>query len=130
MNHDRQFGRTRQFHLLQKYLLLQFAGRVIVKVVEPDLPPGNDLGPPCQLFKLLEVGIRGQLGFMRMNADCGEDKVVLLGKANAAVERPRPRSTANSDNLFHAAIARAGDRLLTVGVELFHVEMGVGVYEH
>jgi len=55
---------------------------------------------------------------------------VLLGKANAAVERPRPRSTSNSDNLLHAAIPRAGDRLLAVGVELFHVEMGVGVYEH
>src|SRR6476660_9459696 len=103
---------------------------MIVKVVQSYFSPRNDLGPPCQLFKLLEVSIRGQLGFMWMNAYGGQDKVVLLGKANAAVERPRPHSTSNSDNLFHAAIPRAGDRLLAVGVELFHVEMGVGVYEH
>ena len=86
MDHDRQFGRARQFHLPQEYLLLQFARRVIVKVVQPDFAPGDDLGPSCQLFKLLKVGIGGQLGFMGMNADGGQDKFVPLGQLNAAVE--------------------------------------------
>ena len=69
MNHDRQLGRARQLHLPEEDLLLQLARRVIVEVIEPDFTPGDDLGPLRQLLELLKVGICGQLGFMRMNAD-------------------------------------------------------------
>ena len=130
MNHDRQLGRARQFHLPQEDLLLQFARRVIVEIVQPDFAPGNDLGPFRQLFEFLKVGVGGQLGFMRMDADGGVDKFVLLGQSNAAVQRAGPGSAANGDDLFNAAVPRPRDHLLAVGVELLHLEMGVGVYEH
>ena len=67
---------------------------------------------------------------MGMDADGGENEFVPLGQLNAAVQRAGAGSAANGDNLFNAAIARAGDHLLAVGVELLHFEMGVGVYEH
>ena len=64
MDHDRQLGRARQFHLPQEYLLLQLARRMVVEIIEADLAPGNHLGPFRQLFQLLKIGVRGQLGLM------------------------------------------------------------------
>ena len=130
MDHDRQLGCACQLHLPQENLLLQVARRVIVKIVQPNFAPGNDLGPPCQLFKFLKVGIGRQFGFVRMDTDSGLDEVVLLSELNAAIERAGTGPTANGDNLFNASVPRPSDHLLAVGVELLHFEMGVGVYEH
>ncbi len=130
MNHDGQFGRPRQLHLSEKYLLLQLARRVIVEVVQADFAPGDDLGPLRQLLEFLKVGVRGQFCLVRMDSDGRENKFVPLGELNPAVQRTRAGSAADGDDLFNAAIAGAGDHRLAVGVELLHFEMGVGVYEH
>ena len=103
MDHDRQPGCTRQFHLPEEYLLLQLAGRVIVVVVESDFSPGNDLGALCQLLQFLKIGIGGELGFVGMNADGGVNKLMPLSQLNAAVERSRTSAAADGDDLFNAA---------------------------
>jgi hypothetical protein len=52
---------------------------MIVKVVQPDLTPGDDLRASGQLRKFLKVGVSGQLGLMRMDPDGGQDKFMPLG---------------------------------------------------
>src|ERR1700745_1324813 len=46
VDHDRQLGRARQFHLFKKDKLLYLSRRMIVVVIQSDLAPGDDLGPP------------------------------------------------------------------------------------
>src|ERR1700720_3775489 len=103
---------------------------MIVKVVQPNLTPGNDLRAPRQLLKFLKVGVRSQFSFVRMDPDCGQDKFVPLCQLNAAVQRAGTRSTANGDDLLNAAVPRPGDHEFAVRVELLHFEMSVGDYKH
>ena len=69
VNDDGQLGGLCHLHLLNEDALLHVAWRVIVEVVESDLAPGDDLGIARQTFEFVEVRWRGELGFMRMNAD-------------------------------------------------------------
>src|SRR5258708_13468140 len=103
---------------------------MIVKVVQPNLTPGNDLRAPRQVLKSLKVGVRSQFSFVRMDPDRGQDKFVPLCQLNAAVQRAGTRSTANGDDLLNAAVPRPRDHEFAVGVELLHFEMSVGIYKH
>src|SRR6266853_1477850 len=103
---------------------------MIVKVVQPNLTPRNDLGVPRQLLKFLKVDVRSEFGFVRVDPDRGQDKFVALSQLNAAVQRAGTRSTANGDDLFNAAVPRPRDHEFAVGVELLHFEMSVGIYKH
>ncbi len=97
VNDDRQLGRSRHFHLLEEDALLHVARRVIVKVVEPDLAPGDDFGIVRQALQFVEVGWLGEFGFMRVNSDGRVNPVVLLGELDGAVERAGSRAVAVAD---------------------------------
>ena len=102
---------------------------MIVEIIQPNLAPGNDLWPLCQLRHLLEIGIAGKLGLVRMNSDGRINELVLFGELDAAVERPWTGSAANGENRFDSGFAGASEHLLTVGIELLHLEMCVGIDE-
>ena len=51
VNNDGQPGGVRQLHLLAKHPLLRLARRVIVKVVQPNLAPGDNFRMFGQLRK-------------------------------------------------------------------------------
>src|SRR5215831_10780803 len=87
MDDDGEFGCSREFHLTDKDVLLDLARRVVVIVVEADFSPGNDFQTVGELLKLIKIGLSGQFGFMRMNADRGVDEVVLFGDFDRTIER-------------------------------------------
>jgi hypothetical protein len=53
---------------------------MIVKIVEPDLAPGDDLGMPSKIPEPFEVFRLRFLGFVGMNAHGRIDPIVLLGE--------------------------------------------------
>ena len=52
------------------------------------------------------------------------------GELNTAIQGTGTSSTADGDDLFYAAVSGTRDHRLAVGVELLHLEMRVGIYEH
>src|SRR5208283_3566711 len=103
---------------------------MVVEIIQPNLTPGNDLGSLCQLCHLLEIGIAGKLGLVRMNSDGRVNKVVLLRELDGTVERPGARPAADSENGFDPRILGSLQDRGPVGFELLHLEMCVGVDEN
>src|SRR5262245_10667723 len=66
VNNDGQPRCSRLLHLAAKDLLLHLARGVVIKVIESDLAPGNDLGMPGELLHLRVVSLASKLSFMRM----------------------------------------------------------------
>ena len=130
MNHNRQLGRARQFHLLQKDALLHLARRMIVEIIQPDFTPRNYLRPFGQLFEFDEIRLGSQLRLMRMNADSRVNKIAPLGDPNSAIERPRPSSAADRDNALDPSLPRARQHRVAVSVEFLAIKMCVRIYEH
>src|SRR6266478_2221294 len=67
---------------------------------------------------------------MRMNAYGGINEFILLGECNAAVQRARTGSAADGHDCLNTRVPRPRQHLLTVGIELFHLEVCVGINEH
>ena len=130
MNDDGQLGRPRHFHLPDENLLLHRTRRVIVKIIQADLAPGDYSGIFRQLLQLGKIVFVGQLGLMWMNANRRPDPVVLLGNLDGAIQRPRTGAATDGKNHPHACGARALQRRLTVSVKLRHLQMGVGIDQH
>src|SRR5208282_2414658 len=102
---------------------------MVVEVIQSDLAPCYDLGSLCQSFHFFEIGVAGKLSFVGMNADRCINKSVFFGELNGAVQRTWAGSAANGENGFDPSFACACQHLFTVGIELLHLEMGVGVDE-
>src|SRR5580658_350457 len=102
---------------------------MVVEIIQPDLPPGDDLGSRCQLRHFFEIGIPSQLGFVRMNTDRRINKIVLFGKSNGTVERTWAGAAADSENRLDPSFTGARDDLFTVSLELFRLKMRVGIDE-
>ena len=79
MDHDGQLRHSCKFHLCHECLFLDFARRMVIEVIEADFAPRNDVGSFRQSFQFLKIGVSGQLGFVRMDADRRVDELVLLG---------------------------------------------------
>ena len=118
VNHDGQLRRRRQFHLPYEDFFLHVPRRVIVKIIQPDLAPGDHLRMLRQAFHVLIGGFIRQPGFMGMNADRRVDEIVLFRQANSAVDVLGTVAVADGDDGLHSSLARPRDHLLAVGVEL------------
>ena len=103
---------------------------MVIEIVEPNFAPGNDFGPLCQLRQLFEIGIAGELGFVRMNSDRRINKLVLIGELDGAVERTWAGSAANGENGFNSCVLGALQHGGAVVIELLHLEMCVGIDEN
>ena len=65
-----------------------------------------------------------------MNANRSVKKLVLLRESNAAIERPRPISIADRDDVVDTGFSRARNHLLAIRLELLAFEMCVRINEH
>jgi len=130
VNHHRQPGRLRQLKLLQENQLLHLAGRVIVKVIQPNLSPGNHFRSFRESLEFREVSGGREFSLVGMNSNAGIDEFMRLRQPNATVERPGPGAAPNRDNGLDSSLPRPRHHLLAVAVESFPLEMCVRVYEH
>src|SRR5208283_2741436 len=126
MNDDRQARRARHLHLLKKYALLHVARRVVVKVVEPDFAPGNDLGIARQSFEIVEIFLLGEGRLVWMNAHRSVKTIVLMREFNGAVERARARAVSVADGEYGCDLGclRASNNLGAISVIPLAVKMG------
>src|SRR5262249_25180626 len=67
MNSDGRPRGAGLLHLPAKDLFVPLARRVVVKIIQADLAPGQDLGMLGKPLHLRVVALAGQLGFMRMD---------------------------------------------------------------
>src|SRR5258708_38229328 len=121
MNDDGQFGRTRQFHLADEYALLNIPRRVVVKIVEADFSPGDDFRALRKLGHFFEVGLLGELRFVRMNSNRGVNEIMLLGELHGAVESARALSNADGQNIRDPGFPGASNHLLAIRIEAWAV---------
>src|SRR5437868_1325389 len=127
VNHNRQLRRSRQFHLPRKNLPLHVPRRVVIKIIQPNLPPGNHLGPLCQSLQFCKISLRSQFRLMGMNSDSRMNELIPLSQLNPAIERSRPRPAPDSHNALNSRVASSLQDRLTVPIELLHLEMCVGI---
>src|SRR3954447_10539863 len=104
MNDDGQLGRTRHLHLPNENALLNIARRMIVKIVEPNLPPRNHLRIARELLEFRKVRLSCQLGFMWMNTNGRVDGLVAFGDFDGAIERTGAVAGPDSEHVNHACL--------------------------
>ena len=125
MENDGHIGFAGQIQLLLQNLFLHVPGRQIVIVIQADLPQGHHLGMGQQGFQLIQVIRRRVLGLVGMDARGGIDERILLRQGDAAAGGGQ--IAAHADAPFHAALPQTGDGLGPVLVELFVVQMAMGI---
>src|SRR5690242_13306143 len=103
---------------------------MVVEIIETDLAPGDYLFVPGELFEFGESCVVCQFGLVRVNADGGIYKRILLSQTDSAVEDRRTVTVADCHNSFDTSLASALDDLFAVGLELLAIKMGVRVDEH
>ena len=136
VNDDGQLGRFCQFHLLQEDSFLHVSWRVIVKVVQSDLAPGDDSGMARPLCQAGVCRIVCQTGFVGMNSHTRPDfrvlrfPVVFFRQLNTAVGRVGAVAVADGEIGNDAALLRASQHLVAVSVVALALEMSVRVDKH
>ena len=133
---DRQLRSFCQLHLLQENRFLRFTGRVVVKIVEADFSPGNDLGMARPFEHLGIGGFVGEAGFVGMNADGGPDAgivriaIVFFHELNGAVGGRGAVAVADGEIGFDAGLFGAREDGFAIAVVALAFEMGVRVDQH
>ena len=125
VNHDRQLGSACQLHLADKNLALHLTRRMVVKVVESDLSPGQHLGMLSQLREFFEVLFACQLRFMGMDADGRINPVVPIGELYCAVKGTGAGSTAYGEDIVDPSGPGALEHLCAISIKLLHLKMCV-----
>lgn len=96
-------------------------------VIEADFAPGDDPWVLSEPFKFEDMGV-GYLGsFVRVNADCGPNPIVLFGKWDGGVQLFWPWASTDGEDGGDARGARAFEHGGAVFVELGEVDVGVGI---
>src|SRR5260370_29638782 len=86
MNHDGSLRGTRQFKLAAKRPRLYVPWRMIVVIVEPDFPPGDDSRVPRQPVEFRVMRIGRVLRLVRMDPHRGINPIMPLGVRNRGPE--------------------------------------------
>ncbi len=121
---------TRQLQLLDKHALLHIPGRMIVMVIEADLPPPQKAGMTGQTGEHVVVRRCGELRLVRMEAGGGIDPLVAFGKGHAeardagsAPPPPMARMVCTPAARARASIASRSD------IEFDDVDVGVRIHQ-
>jgi len=125
MDDDGLLRPARQIHLLAENTRLRFARRMIVKIIEPDLPPSDDfrmLSQPCQFFQVLWCSF---LRFVGVNSNRGENPVMLFGKGQRGIELLGSRAGSYGKQRRDAGSSRAFKHGVAVLRELREVDVRV-----
>src|ERR1043166_9462088 len=102
--------------------------RMIVVIVEADLAVGDDLLVLCQPTELIVAAVDDMFHFMRMDADGGIDRRVLLRQCDCG---PTGREiAADGDEGFDTGFPGAGNHGLAILIVTGIVQMGMCVEEH
>jgi hypothetical protein len=86
-------------------MMMHFAWRVVVEIIEADFTPGDDFRVPGEAGELIEMLLRRLLCFMGMDADAAVDPVVLFGVWQRRIEFFRARTGADGQQILHAGFA-------------------------
>ena len=136
VNDDGQLCCLSQLHLPPENRLLNLAGRMVVKIVEADLSPGDDFWVPRPFEQLGISGVIGKACLVGMDADARPDfgilrvAAIFFRQPDAAVGGIGSFTIANCEIGFNARLFGAGQRLVAIGVVTFAFEMSVGIDEH
>src|SRR5579863_488051 len=103
---------------------------MVVVVIEANLADGEELGMTRKLPQLVEMGVGGFRGFVRMDTGRRVHPVVPVGNLERLREVGGPGSAANRQEIRESSGARALDHRVAVGVEGGIVEMAVGINVH
>src|SRR5215470_3204172 len=103
---------------------------MIVKVIETDFAPGNDLGALCQQLELLEIRFTRQFGFMRMDTDSRINTLAFLSQSDSAIKCARAISGADGNHRRDPRFACACNHHVAISVETLTIKMCMRVYEH
>ncbi len=119
------FAVARLPKLAPKNLLLHFARRMIVVIIEPHLAPRNHARMLRQLIQPRKMLFGSKLRLMRMNSNRRVNPVVLFGKRNRRVQPVRPRPASNREQRPHARRARAFEHRRPILIELRKLQVRV-----
>jgi hypothetical protein len=127
----RQVELSRHPDLATKLALLHVPWGVIVVIIETDLPPGDDAvrlrrtGEAHQHFVILR---RGMLGLVRMDAHRGEHPPIPLRQRHRTLTASSIH--AEGQDRRDARLPGARNDGVAVRIEVWHVEVSVGIDEH
>ncbi len=117
-----------QLDLLAEMLLLQILGRIVLEKIEADFPQGHHLRVGQQGSQFVVGRLVDAFDIMRVHPGRGVDEVVPLRQHPAAVAAFHV--AADVENVLNALVPRAAEHFFPVGVELRHVQVGVGIDDH
>ena len=129
MDNNRLIMLLSQFELPGKDILLRFAGRPVLVIIQPYLAHGHHLGALKQLSQLSPMGLCHLSGFMRMDTGRGVDMGILFGQCDSPARGIQISADGNdtADILLLGALKHG----IQVILELGEIQMRVGVnYEH
>src|ERR1700730_2856197 len=107
VNDDRQLCVTGERKLVAKFAILNVTGRMIVKVVEADLAPGDHFRMLRERRELIEMLLHDFLRLVRMDTHGSEDPIVLLGKRERSIQLPGTRACADGEERRYSGGSRA-----------------------
>ena len=108
---------------------MQFAWRVIVKIIEADFAPGDDFGMLREAGEFVQMLRCDFFGFVRMNANARVNPIVPFGERDRGVEFFWPRPGADSEQSTNAGVASALKHGFAIVSELRKIDVRMGVDE-
>ena len=123
-------------HLLRENALLRLARRVVIEIIQANLPHRDDLRFRRQPVERLQRGAVGEGSLMGMNSGAHHDPwhigvgCIPAAQLQRAMHGGRPGPNANSQDRFDARIPCAQQHRFEVPVVAFAVQMCVGVNQH
>lgn len=127
VNDDWKFKISGDFQLPNENAFLHVSRRVVVMVIQTDLTQGDDLGILRSLGKTVKMGGFRALRFVGVDADRSVDPIELVGKRYRGGKVIRPPTSADGKQVFQSCRAGALDHSIAVAVELWIIEMRVGI---
>jgi len=125
---DRQFQFMGQFELPGKHFHLFSARRQITEVIQADLTVSDNFRVCSQLTEFIEGLIAGPGHIVRMDANRCVNVFILPGNRQGLAAQRQIGS--NGHNTFHTRKPSTLNHLIAIGVELLHLQVGVGVNHH
>src|SRR5579872_1793183 len=130
VNHDWLAVRCRDAHLLDENILLSFARREVVVIIETDFAHSYHLGMRKELRHANQRFFCRLRRIVRMYPDRRVEGRVPFRHANSRFEVGRTFTRADRHHLSHARLQRALDYLVAIRIKVGAVEMAVRIDQH
>src|SRR5258706_14458263 len=125
VDHDGLLRIARNAELFDEDVALDFSRSEVVVIIETSFADGNNFRVSHQIFEsAVDLG-RCFRSVMWMDADGGQDAVMLLGQADSSLQVVRTAAAADGDHVLDSSGERALDHGFTVGGELLAIQVAV-----